>query len=65
MKYHVTVNSVCVYEGRSHDRALEVLQDMVSVVRAVKGTGWIRYANASSKGQIIFTNGEDSRDRVE
>jgi hypothetical protein len=59
MKYYVNINSVYLYEGRSHDKAVDILHMAVSLMNSAEGTGTLRYANADSMGSICFIRGEE------
>ncbi len=59
MKYYVHIDRVYLYGGSSHRIAVEMLQTAINVMRQVKGTGVVYYANADSTGQYPFVDGAE------
>ena len=57
MKYFVRIFPEYLYQGKSPEKAAEVLQTAVNVMRHVDGTGIVCFATAEKSGEYRFVGG--------
>jgi hypothetical protein len=57
MKYEVAINGNYLYYGKSDERAKDLFQAAINIMRSVGGTGRIVFSNSDNRGEKDFING--------